>query len=330
MGLVFRRRIGIFMWCFLLFVAVLWSNLRSTTLEATGIGFAPPVNISSLETGRLMALEVNLHDEVEADDLLASLDPTPLKEEREVLAAQMRAIEQLGQIDLATDSAKVQNARLKLGQIKGEISTDRALIAALENDKRIAQGLEAKGVESRNRVLAISNDISIAKARLQGNLAALATASIEDPTLQPEDLQPEDNDWQVTAAARTLAMMDARIKRMELNAEIGGQITMIFHEPGEVVFGGDPVVQITKTGTSEVLAYLPTPSAIGLDAGSAAWVVRGTGQVIKGALISVGSSPQPLPEQLWHSPAYPEWGVPVRIKLAKGEIGPGEHVVVRI
>ena len=61
-----------------------------------------------------------------------------------------------------------------------------------------------------------------------------------------------------------------------------------------------------------------------------AWVVRSTGQVVPAALISVGSGPQPLPEQLWHNPAYPEWGVPVRIQLAKGEIGPGEQVVVRI
>jgi HlyD family secretion protein len=326
MGLVLRRQIGIFIWVVLLFVAILWSNLRSTTLEATGMGFAPPVEIASLETGRLMALKVSLHDEVSARDVVAVLDPAPLEEQREVLAAQMRAVEQTVASDMATDTNKAVSTQLKRAQIQADIREDEAIIAALQQDKRIAEDLRDKGVGSANAVRSIDNQISIARARLSGNRQIYSGGLQPDPDVEI----PKENDWHVVAAARTLDMMDNRIRRMDLVAVISGQVTQIYKEPGEIVFAGEPVIQITRTGTSEVLAYVPTASAIGLDAGSTAYVVRGTGQIIRGALVSVGSSPHPLPEQLWHNPAYPEWGVPVRIKLDTGEIGPGEKVAVRI
>jgi multidrug resistance efflux pump len=325
MGLVGRRQIGIVVWFGLFFLAIAWSSLRSSSTEATGIGFAPPIEISALETGRLVSLDVALHDEVKIDDVLARLDAGPLREQREVLAAQMRAVEQTVASDVASDTRRAVSTQMKRAQIQSDIREDEALIVALRQDKRIAEDLASSGAGSTNDVRDIDNQISIAQARLAGNRLASAGG------LEAEDLDaPEENDWHVVAAARTLEMMDNRIDRMDILASIDGQITRIYHEPGEVVFGGDPVVQVTRTGTSEVLAYLPTPGAIGLDAGDAAWIVRSTGQVVRGALISVGSGPQALPEQLWHNPSYPEWGVPIRIKLAQGEIGPGEQVVVRI
>jgi HlyD family secretion protein len=324
MGLVGRRQIGIVVWICLFFFAVLWSNLRSASTEATGIGFAPPIEISALETGRLVSLEVALHDEVKIDDLLAKLDAGPLREQREVLAAQMRAVEQSVASDVASDTRRAVSTQMKRAQIQADIREDEALIVALRQDKRIAEDLASSGAGSTNDVRDIDNQISIAQARLAGNRLASAGG------LGANEELPEENDWHVVAAARTLEMMDNRIDRMDVLASVDGQITMIYHSPGEVVFGGDPVLQVTKTGTSEVLAFLPTPGAIGLDAGDAAWIVRSTGQVVQGALISVGSGPQALPEQLWHNPSYPEWGVPIRIKLGQGEIGPGEKVVVRI
>jgi len=327
MGMVWRRQLGIVVWVMLLGVAVLWSSLRSTTMEATGIGFAPPLEVSALETGRLISLEVTLHDDVSVDEVLARLDSAPLREQREVLAAQMRAVEQTVASDVASDTRRAVSAQMRRAQIQSAIREDQALILALQQDKKIAEDLAASGAGSANDIRDIGNQIAIAEARLAGNRLASAGGLEAESELGEA---PEENDWHVVAAARTLEMMDNRIERMDLSASIDGQVTMIYHEPGEIVFGGDPVLQITRTATSEVLAYVPTPSAIGLDAGASAWVVRSTGQVVRGALVSVGSGPQPLPEQLWHNPAYPEWGVPVRIQLSQGEIGPGEQVVVRI
>jgi len=325
MGMVWRRQIGVVVWVMLLLVAVVWSSLRSTSLEATGMGFAPPLEVSALETGRLVSVEVALHDQVSVDDVLARLDASPLEEQREVLAAQMRAVEQTVATDVASDTRRAVSTQMKRAQIQSAIREDQALIMALQQDKKIAEDLATSGAGSANAVRDINNQIAIAEARLAGNRLASA-GGVEVAALDA----PEENDWHVVAAARALDMMDNRIDRMDLAAAIDGQVTRIYHEPGEIVFGGDPVIQITRTSTSEVLAFVPTPNAIGLEAGVSAWVVRSTGQVVPAALISVGSGPQPLPEQLWHNPAYPEWGVPVRIQLAKGEIGPGEQVVVRI
>ena len=326
MGLVMRRQIGIALWVVLLFIAVIWSNLRSTSLEASGMGFAAPVEISSLETGRLMTLKVKLHDQVNIAEVVALLDPAPLEEQREVLVAQMQVVEQTVASDMLSDTRRAVTTQMRLSQLQTAIREDQALIAGYQDQKRRAENLASAGAGSANAVRDINNQIAVAEARLSGNRSAVASGLSDDPDADV----PEENDWHVVAAARTLEMMDMRIKRMDLTAAIDGQVTMIYKAPGEVVFGGDPILQISRTGTSEVLAYLPTLSAIGLEASAVAWVVRSNGQIIKGALVSVGGSPQPLPEQLWHNPAYPEWGVPIRVKLASGEIGPGEPVVVRI
>ena len=89
-------------------------------------------------------------------------------------------------------------------------------------------------------------------------------------------------------------------------------------------------MEIRQRGTSEVVAWLPYAAANGLIAGSRAHVVRVSGEILKGNLLSVGSGPQQMPAQLWNNPAYPEWGLPVRIKLTGGEVGASEPVTVRL
>ena len=89
-----RRRIGMAIWVLGAVVALIWGTLRSVSYEARGMGFSPPVRVASLESGRLMALDVNLHDAVDSDTVVARMDPGPLAEEREVKSAEVLAMQE--------------------------------------------------------------------------------------------------------------------------------------------------------------------------------------------------------------------------------------------
>ena len=117
---------------------------------------------------------------------------------------------------------------------------------------------------------------------------------------------------------------------MDLSAGIDGQVTAIHRSPGEVLRAGETVMEITRSGTSEVVAWIPATATPGLLAGQSAHVVRSTGQVLPAELVSVGGGPQPIPRQLWYNPAAPEWGIPVRLQVSGGQIGASEPVTVRL
>ena len=82
-----RRQVGGFAWGAGLFVAMIWSTLDGRSAEGVGYGFAPPVNVAALETARILAVPVDLHQEVHKGDVVVRMDPTPLVEERKVAEA---------------------------------------------------------------------------------------------------------------------------------------------------------------------------------------------------------------------------------------------------
>src|SRR5687768_12855865 len=91
MNLVWRRRIGGLTWGVGLMFALVGGLARGGSVEARGVGWAPPVHVSSLEVGQIAGMEVQLHDAVAAGQVVARLDPGPLADEREVLSAQLLA-----------------------------------------------------------------------------------------------------------------------------------------------------------------------------------------------------------------------------------------------
>ena len=131
------------------------------------------------------------------------------------------------------------------------------------------------------------------------------------------------------AATRAIEALDGRISRMDLKAGISGQVSWIYRTEGEVVTAGDPVLQLRHQSTSEIVAFFPAHAVTGMSAGEAATVLRSSGQVIEGHLVSVGAGPQPLPAQLWKLPDWPEYGVPVVVHVDH-EVAPDELVTVRI
>ena len=330
-----RRRIGMALWVLGAVVALIWGTLRSVSYEARGMGFSPPVRVASLESGRLMALDVNLHDAVDSDTVVARMDPGPLAEEREVKSAEVLAMQE-AQAAAAMNEARrfsegVESLLLDQARMRSQYLGDLALAESLREQLDIEWGLRTEGASSNQQVRGIERQLEVVEARIVAGKQALAVAdAAASEARSRKQTRPSSNEWQVVAAARALEAIENRIERMDLSAGIDGQVTAIHRSPGEVLRAGETVMEITRSGTSEVVAWIPTTATPGLLAGQSAHVVRSTGQVLPAELVSVGGGPQPIPRQLWYNPAAPEWGIPVRLQVSGGQIGASEPVTVRL
>lgn len=337
MDIHLRRKVGGALWGVGFFVAVVWGTLREVGAEGRGYGFAPPVHVAALETGRVDDIPVALHEIVQPGDVLVHMDATPLQEEREVVSARLLAAQDLAAFDAANDARRfaegVEGVMVDQARLSTQVQEDRALLETLEERLSIELDLASSGASSDQAVQEWRRQIRVVEARIRAGSAALsvvreaADAARERTSAMPVSVGSES--WEVVAAAKELDAIDGRIERMALRSAMGGQVTRIFRTRGEVVPAGEPVLEVRSLGTRDVVAYLQPGEVGGLEQGDRASVRRATGQVVQGRLVSVGSGPQALPEHLWYNPTAPEYAVPVRIEL-DGEVGPDEHVTVRL
>lgn len=329
-----RRYVGAGIWGVGFVVALVWGALDSSGSEGIGYGFAPPVNVASLETALVMELPVELHQIVNADEVVVRMDPTPLIEEREWASASLLAVQEDQVRSAVTDSRRfaegVESSQVSRAQMSAQLQEDLVLVETLRERLSLEQDLASTGASSTQAVEEWKRQIRVVEARISANRNAVSLASQAATGAQTRNASvPRANEWTVAAAARELDMVEGRITRYNLKAGIDGQVTWIYRTKGEVVPAGEPIVQVRKTGTTEVVAFVASSEAEGLEAGVAASIRRSSGQVVSGTLVSVGSGPQPVPMHLWKLPTWPEFGVPVRVHL-DSEIAPDEPVTVRM
>ncbi|MBA2321921.1 MAG: HlyD family efflux transporter periplasmic adaptor subunit [Deltaproteobacteria bacterium] len=335
MNLVLRRRIGVATWLTGALVCVVWSGFRTTGAEARGIGFAPPRMVSPPEPGILKTVNVNLHQMVTEDTLVAEIDPTPLLEEQAVLQAQLLAVQQDAS-DLVRSTGRqfaqsVEGTQIARAQVLTALRTDEALARTLRERVQRERAIAESGAGAAMTADDLDRELQVVQARIDAARAQLAVADRAAKAAEQRATEaPAPNEWQVVAAGRLLEQVEGRIRRLGLQANIQGQVSAIFLRPGDYATPGIPVLQVSAVSTLEVVGFV-SASRIGTFApGDPAKVVRASGQVLKGHVESVGSGPQLLPELLWVDPQASEWGVPVKIVLEGNEVGPNEPVTVRL
>jgi multidrug resistance efflux pump len=329
-----RRAAGGVVWGVGFVVALVWGALDTAGVEGAGYGFAPPVTVAPLETGRILEVPVQLHDPVRPDQVVVKMDPAPIEAERQVAMAQLLAVQEDAASSAMNDARRfaegMESVAVNRAKLAAGLQEDLALAETLRERSAIEEGLAGTGASSTQAVAEWQRQLRVVEARIAATRGALAVAS--DAAAKAMERQEDlvrTGQWAAVAATRTVELLEGRIARADLRAGIEGQVTWIYRSAGDVVPAGEPLLQIRRTGTTEVVAFFPPSAVAGLEAGDDASVKRSTGQVVQGHLRSVGSGPQPLPTHLWKLPSWPEYGVPVVVDL-DAEIAPDEAVVVRI
>ncbi len=335
MDLIVRRRMGYVTWIFGGALALVWAGLRTRGIEVRGIGFANPVMVSPCEPGRLAALPVPLLSDVTPDQVVAELDTTPLLEEQAALEAEANAIEVTSKntaSSLTRQFATGNEASLaNIASIKTMLRSDQALAKALRERVERERAVSDAGGGPRMIADDLERELHVVDARVSAAREQLAIAlRIAANTEARAGSTPGVNEFESEAARKRVEQVQGRIARSKLTAGITGQVAAVFAAPGDWVIPGVPIMQVNLKETHEILGYLPYDRIASVEAGEAVTVVRANGEVLYGKLASVGTGPVLKPQVLWYDPRAEEYGVPFRIQLDDGAVGPNEPVSVRL
>ena len=331
MNLTKKKRLSGVIWGVGALLAVVWSSLDYSTIEARGIGYAQPAVVASLEFGRLDGLDVVLHQNVRVGEIVARLHLDSLTEERRIAEADLLAVQQQLAADVATESRRFaegwEDASLLEARASTALAEARARKEGLDVQLDIAEMLLDQGASSKLEVIALRQEVGVVDAQIAGWASSLARANAATNAAEERVAERERGEpWVVVAATRRLEAIEARISRAYLSSPIDGQVSWVYRKAGDPLMAGEAVLEVRQQTTDEVIAWLPESDARRVEVGDSGAVIRTDGTRLAGELESIGASPRRLPARLWTNPAMAEWGVPVRVRVADGVVAPDEQI----
>jgi multidrug resistance efflux pump len=287
----------------LLVIALFWyffTTQRSDDLQLIGTVDANEVIVSSRIPGRIQTLAVDEGDDVQAGQLIATIESQDLAAANK--AAEATAISQHFKLQGASDterqtqggmSSQVTNAQAQLGAARAALVQAQAQYEHQEADTSRTVALAAQGIMSYQARDEAATSLRAAQATVQSakeNVAA-AEASLKFAMA---------NTIQTQAAAKTVAatrgeMQNAQALANQAQVELGyarvfspisGKVNVRAARQGEVVSAGTPIVTITDLTETWIYAPLPETEADSVQIGDSLRVVMPSGATIHGKVIA--------------------------------------------
>ena len=306
-------------------------------------------SVASLDNGKVAHVYVKVDTRVKKGDPLVQMDTSLLDEEIEALR-QTIAIEQLERERRFT--SMVQAIRADIQDTELLISQDKAELEVLESELKRLESLLAQQLIDREtvirqkaRVAVLSKNLTEYPKVLEGYRADLAKAeTLSNKAATVDSSTPQDGPPETTSER-----LDYLLKRKDqytLRAANDGIIARLFHQQGEVVAGGDPIIKLIieefdETGlpTKTVRGFLPEKFAHYAKAGEEASVypIIAPEAVVTMEVVSVTPHMVAVPDQASALPNSVQRGRFILLRPKKGEsqdhvnqLLHGESVVIRV
>ena len=288
---------------FLLLISLVWYFLttRNTQdLQLIGTVDANEVIVSSRITGRIERLAVDEGQQVQAGQLVATIESQDLKAAQlaAAAAAESQRYKLLGSKDTlrltsGSTASQVSNAEAQLRAARANLVQAQAQYEHQDADSKRAVALADQGVMSVQ-----SRDD--AKTALDAARAAVDVAKEQVAAAEASLKLANANTIQTQAAAQTAAatqadVENARALRQQAQVELGyanvvspvtGIVDVRAARQGEVVSPGTPIVTIVDLTQTWVYAPLPETQADSVQVGDVLRVVMPSGAPLTGKVIA--------------------------------------------
>lgn len=386
-GRLRQHALPVLVWLGVLACVVVMFRHRAQRFEVLGIAQGQVRQVAATCTGRLRNVPVQLFQEVKAGDVVAVidtiLDNEHLEAELAIASAQIRHL----QAELAATSDRftaeaanletdrftayrrfcvdVENARLRVLELKAAIETDRIMLEDLKlnakifttqsisdyNDtvyyERQRKGVEynalAKKIEDNQHLLAQSEkDLLEAQRRCD----EFTQRQLQHPSL---DTALEVTRRAVEVQEREIDRLLARREPLVLTAPIDGVVSQILRRPvrrtgegvvrqmirraGEAVLDGEPILTVSATEPDEILTYARREQSGLVRVGMEVEIIKETepAQIARSHVVYLGPIMEVAPQRLWIVPDIPDWGRPMLIKIPPSmKLIPGEVVGIKV
>jgi multidrug resistance efflux pump len=366
-------------------VGVLFHH-RSQRFEVLGIAQGEVREIAATCTGRLKSVPVQLFEEVRKGDVVAVIDTVLDNEYLEAELATVSAEIQHLQAELVhtqetllaeaanleTDrivaqrrfSVDVENARLRVLELKTMLETDRIMLEDLQlNDQifitrnlsdqndathyerqkmKVEYNALAKKIEENEHLLAQA-DSDLEQARQRRD--EFAQRQLEYPAM---DSALEVIHRAIKVQEQRMEELSARRVALVLKSPIDGVVSQILRRPvrrtaegvvrqmlgraGEAVLEGDPILTVANSKSSEIIAWVGGEHLGRVREGMVVKLIKENepAQIASSQVTYLGPIMEVMPQQLWTIPDIPQWGRPMLIPIPPGlKLIPGETVGIR-
>ncbi len=256
--------------------------------------------------GRLAMRDAKRGQVVHAGDVLARLDDTLERPQRDAEAAQVAAAQ--AQLDLLLAGARGQEIRGAEAEVRGA----KAAEATAAETARRARALNAAGASTPQQLDDAEGALSRARAEREAAEQKLAATRAGARRQEVRAAQAR-----LEGARAALALADARLIEHVLRAPMDGVILETHAEPGEILGAGGAVVTLGATNRPYVDFYVPANDIGGARVGQAAEVHVDSipSQTFTGVVEDVGERTEFTPRFLFSPKERPNLVVRVRIDL---------------
>ncbi|TBU81964.1 glycoside hydrolase family 43 [Pseudomonas daroniae] len=240
-------------------VALVWMKLRPSGLgegfaSANGRIEATEVDVASKLAGRLLEIEVEEGDFVQAGQILARMDT-------QVLVAQLnQAQAQVRQAQNATRTAHSQVSLRQSEKVTAEavVRQRRAELSATQKRHERTAILVKRNALPRQQ---LDDDL----AALQSGQAALAAAQSQvvsaQAGIEAAQSQVIEAESAVQAAQASVERLQADIEDSQLKAPRSGRVQYRISQPGEVLAAGGKVLNLVDLNDVYMNIFLPSQQA---------------------------------------------------------------------
>ncbi|QNI33176.1 efflux RND transporter periplasmic adaptor subunit [Alloacidobacterium dinghuense] len=297
-----RNRIFILLGVLLL-IALAWYFLttkRSGDLQLIGTVDANEVVVSSRVPGRIETLTVDEGDDVQAGQLIATIQSDDLAAARN--AAKATATSAQYKVQQASDterqtrggtSSQVTNAEAQLYAAQAALAQSQAQYAHQEADSKRTVALAGQGVMSEQAREEAETSLNAAKAAVDSAKQNVAAAEAMLKVAIANTIQAQAAAKTVAATRSEMESAQALVDQAEVQlgyarvlAPVSGKVNVRAARQGEVVASGTPIVTITDLTQTWIYAPLPETEADSVQVGDTLRVVMPSGGAIQGKIIA--------------------------------------------
>ena len=337
---------------------------RAERFEFTGMARGRVRQVSSTVSGKLKSVPVELFSPVKTGQTVAVLDDEQLKAQLATVQAEIARLtaelastqEQLKAEASGRENDRVvnhrrfvvdvENARLRILELKATIESDKIILGDLGVELKIAEDLlSQKAIAAYELEKAQVQYDSLAKKiaenerlveQAQKNLAE-AQSRLAD--FERQQVYEVSVDVALDVIRKAITVEEERMKELRvqsgelvLSSPVDGVVSQLFYRAGEAVMAGAPIMTISETEPTEIVVYAGERQLGLVKEGMAVKVVKMSvpQQIASSRVVQFGPSMEVMPERLWHNPDVPEWGRPVVISIApRLKLVPGELVGIK-
>lgn len=256
----------------LLAAGVLWgaSCAREAGPDAYGNVEAVTTDVSAEVAGQVVTLNAREGQALAADAVAAVIDTSQLDLERDQVgsqraAAEARAVEAAGQIDIARERVRVQAAQRDVLTAQRAIAERAYARTRSLYDQQAATAQQLDQSERELRVL-------VEQIEAQSRQIALERRQVDAAAARARSARAD-----VTSAATRLAQVAGRVADAEVRNPAAGTVLTTFVRAGELVQPGQRLYRIADLDTVDVRVYVDQPQLAGLRIGQTASVTFDAG-----------------------------------------------------